>query len=156
MDDRNISIITESTNKLWIQSKSNAVPVELDKHDLEEALAQVIPWERRSNPPESPLNLIIPAYGAFWRMVLSGVLQVAFVKAASSPTWRSVLARLLAKNTLTFRIELVKGPVLSAVSVDLIVMEALRLCPTVKRVYRHFHVDNEAGPVNVAAGIKPC
>lgn len=86
MDDRNISIITESTNNLWIQSKGNAVPVELDKHDLEEALAQVIPRERRSNPRENPLNLIIPAYRAIWRVVLSGVLQVAFVKAASSPT----------------------------------------------------------------------
>lgn len=49
-----------------------------------------------------------------------------------------------------------KGPVLSAVSVDLIVMEELRLYPTVKPVYRHFHVDNEAGPVNVAADIEAC
>ena len=81
---------------------------------------------------------------------------MTFVKAASSPAWRSVLAQFLTNPTTEARTKIVHGPEASAVSVDLIVMEALRLYPTVKCVYRQFHMDNETGPVDVAADIEAC
>lgn len=80
LDDGNILTITERINGLWIQAKDTGKPKESDKHELEEALAQVIPQVKRSNPHENPLNLIIPAYETLWRVVLSGFLQVTFVK----------------------------------------------------------------------------
>lgn len=74
LDESNVSIITESINSLWIQSKGNAAPVESDKHELNEALAQVLPEMELSNPHKNPLNLIIPAYESLWRVVLSGFI----------------------------------------------------------------------------------
>lgn len=73
-----------------------------------------------------------------------------------SPTLRSVLAQFLANPTTTARKELVHSPETSTVSVDLIVKEALRLYPSVKSVYRQFHMDNRAGSENVAADIETC
>lgn len=156
LDEKNISIITESINSLWIQSKGNALPAESDKRKLAEALTQVLPEMELSSPRENPLNLIIPAYESLWRVVLSGSIQVTFVKAPSSSAWRSVLAQFLADPTTKARMKPVHHPEASTVSVDHIVMEVLRLYPTVKRVYRQFHMDNEAGPVDVAADIEAC
>ena len=155
LDDGNISTITERINSLWIQSKNTETPVESDKLDLQEALARVIPQMKRSNARENPLNLILPAYETLWRVVLSGFLQVTFVKGVD-PTLRSVLAQFLANPTITVRRGLVRGPEASTVSVDLIVKEALRLYPSVKRVYRQFHMDNGAGPEDVAADVESC
>lgn len=155
LDDRKISNITEGINNLWIQSKGIGMPVESDKHDLQEALAQVIPQMERSIPCKNPLNLILPAYETLWRVVLSGFLQVTFVD-GGSPILRSVLARFLANPTITARKEPVHGPEASGVSVDLIVKEALRLYPSVKRVYRQFHMKNRERPENIAADIEAC
>ena len=155
LDDWNISTITESINSLWIQSKGTGTPTKSDKHDLQEALAKAIPQEKLSSPHENPLNLILPAYETLWRVVLSGFLQVTFVQGVS-PTLRSVLANFLANPTTTARKELVHSPEASAISVDLIVKEALRLYPSVKRVYRQFHMDNRPGPEEVAADIETC
>ena len=155
LDDGNISTITENINKLWIQSKETGMPEESDKKDLQEALAQVIPQKKWSSPPDNPLNLILPAYETLWRVVLSGFLQVTFVEGVP-PMLRSVLVQFLANPTSTNRKKLVHSPEASAVSVDLIVKEALRLYPSVKSVYRQFHMDNRAGPENVAADIETC
>lgn len=113
-------------------------------------LAQLIPQE-----DDSPLNLIMPAYETLWRVVLSGFLQVTFVEGVD-PTLRSVLARFLANPILTGMKERGHDPEASAVSADQIAKEALRLYPSVKRVYRQFRMDNRAGPENVAADIESC
>lgn len=155
LDDRKISNITEGINNLWIQSKGTGMPVESDKHELQEALAQVIPQMERSIPCKSPLNLILPAYETLWRVVLSGFLQVTFVHGVS-PILKSVLARFLANPTITARTERVHDPETSTVSVDLIVKEALRLYPSVKRVYRQFHMEKRERPENIAADIEAC
>ena len=151
MDEGHISTITESINKLWIQSKGTGTPVESDKHDLNEALAQVI----HPKPGENPMNLILPAYETLWRVVLSGFLQVTFVNGVS-PTLRSVLAQFLTDPTITARKKTVTDTGGSAVSVDFIAREALRLYPSVKRVYREFDMSNEKGPQKVAADIETC
>ena len=156
LDDSNILIISESINSLWIQSKGNTAPAESDKHELDEALTQVLPEMELSSPRKNPLNLIIPAYESLWRVVLSGSIQVTFVNSASSSAWRSALAQFLANPTAKARMKPLQDPEASAVSVDHVVMEALRLYPTVKRVYRQFHMENEAGPVDVAADIETC
>ena len=152
MDEGDISTSAESINNLWIQSKGTAPIEESDKRVLQEALGRVIPEMKHSNPPENPMNLIMPAYETLWRVVLSGFLQVTFVK-GGSPTWRAVLARFLANPSKKV---LQHDPETSRLSVDLIVKEALRLYPSVKRVFRRFHMDNEAEAEDVAADIETC
>ena len=154
MDDGKISTITELINSLWIQSKGTGMRVESDKQDLHKALIQLNSQFNPSNPRENPLNLILPAYETLWRVVLSGFLQVNFVGGVS-PTSSLVLKQFLANPTISSRkLELGQGA--SAVSVDLVVKETLRLYPSVKRVYRRFNMDSAAGPENVAADIEAC
>ena len=150
LNNRRIPIITEKINKLWIDSKDNEQPSQSDKRILQEALAEECPGMTSSS--DNPLNLIIPAYETLWRVVLSGFLHVNFVK-GGSPTLSSVLAKFLANPTTSSRKAHLDD---FQVSVDHIVMEALRLYPSVKRVYRKFHMDNRPGPEDVAADIEAC
>ena len=159
LDEDIISTITTSINSLWIQSKGKGAPAESDKDALHEALAQVLPnlpWStNRGNRRDNPLNLIIPAYEAMWRVVLSGFIHVTFVKPAS-PMLKSVLAQFLANPTKAARHESLSDREASALSVDHIVMEIQRLYPSVKRVYRQFLMDNKPAPEDVAADIETC
>lgn len=69
------------------------------------------------------------------------------------PILRLVLSRFLASPTKVIK-EFLHGPEASAVSVNLIVMEAVRQYPLVNRVNRH--IDNRAGPEDTAAEIEAC
>ena len=166
MDDESISTITGKINSLWIQSKERKTPAESDKYDLEKALAKdkddlqnalakVIPNWDRLNRRENPLNLVLPAYETLWRVVLSGFLQVTFVEGVDRGL-RSILARFLAKPTVAAKNNSVHGRKIPTVSVDHIVQEALRLYPSVKRVYRQFYMVNKTGPEDVAADVESC
>ena len=153
--DRDILIITESINSLWIQSKGTGAPLGSDKNDLQQALVRIDVQEKPSIGDKSPLNLILPAYETLWRVVLSGFLQVTFVKGVS-PTLRSVLASFLLNPTAANRKQRGHGGEASAVSVDHIVKEALRLYPSVKRVKRQVHMNNATEPEDVEADIEAC
>lgn len=160
MDNHSIRTITESINTLWISNKKKEVPSEAGKLNLKKALAVLFPemnlleTERVDNS-KNPLNLIIPGYETLWRVILSGFIQVAFVKGASAP-WRLVLARFLANPTVAARKEPAQDSEAPAVSVDYIVQEALRLYPSVKRVYRQLNMKEHRGLQNVAANIEAC
>ena len=166
MDGESISTIAKKINSLWIESKARKTPAKSDKHkveqalaeiknDLQNALANVIPrWDgndRRENPP----NLILRAYETLWRVVLSGFLQVTFVKGVH-PGFRSILAQFLANPTVAAKDKIAHGAEEPEVCVGHIVAEALRLCPSVKRVYRQFRLDNKTGPEDVAADVQSC
>ena len=152
LDKENIVTITESINTLWIQSKDKS-PSETDKDTLHEALKQLFPEWHSSNKRENPLNLIIPSYETLWRVVLSGFLQVTFVRGAS-PTWKLALERFLANSTIAARKEFDQDSEGRRVSVDNLVKETLRLYPSVKRVYRRLNMDNKSEPENVEADIE--
>ncbi|KAM0805620.1 hypothetical protein BDR22DRAFT_884600 [Usnea florida] len=153
MDDESISTIAEKINSLWIESKGRKAPAKSDKRDLQNALAKVIPkWDGKDRR-ENPLNLILPAYETLWRVVLSGFLQVTFVKGVH-PGLRSILAQFLANPTVAAKDRI--GAEEPKVCVGNIVAEALRLYPSVKRVYRQFRMDNKAGPEDVAADVESC
>ena len=154
-DNEIILTITKSINILWIQSKGTGQPSDADKCTLQNALATLFPEMKGSDKRQNPLNLIIPAYETLWRVVLSGFLQMTFVRGAF-PTWRLALAKFLANPTVAARKEPIHGSEATAVSVDHIVKEALRLYPSVKRVYRQFNMDNRPKPVDVAADIEAC
>ena len=153
LEDSSILAMTKVINSLWIQSKGAGQPKEADKKILSQALAKVLPEMKWSSPHENPLNLIIPAYEALWRVVLSGFIQVTFVKGVT-PAFRSVLAEFLKNPTVIAMRKPVSHAEASAISVDDIVRETLRMYPSVKRVYRRFHMDNRSGPEDVAADIE--
>ena len=166
MDVESISTIAEKINSLWIESKGRKTPANSDMHDTEEelaknkvvlqnALAKVIPGWDGKNRRENPLNLILPAYETLWRVVLSGFLHVTFVE-RGHPGLRAVLAKFLAEPTVEVKNNTVHPEGIPPVSVDHIVSEALRLYPSVKRVYRQFRMDNKAGPEDVAADVERC
>ena len=162
MDVESISTIAEKINSLWIQSKGSKTPAKSDKHDIEEALAKVVPKLGPRKGHENPLNLILPAYETLWRVVLSGFLHVSFVEGGHSG-WRAILGKFLAEPTVAVKNATVAvksnslhSEGMTSVSVDHIVAEALRLYPSVKRVYRQFRMDNKAGPEDVAADVERC
>ena len=166
MDIESISTIAEKINSLWIESKGRKTPAKSDKHDIEKALAEdkknlqnalakVIPGWDGKNRCKNPLNLILPAYETLWRVVLSGFLHVTFVERGNTE-WRAILAKFLAEPTVAVKNHSVHSEEKRPVSVDHIVSEALRLYPSVKRVYRQFRMDNKAGPEDVAADVESC
>ena len=104
---------------------------------------------------ENPLNLILPAYETLSRVVLLGFLQVTFVKGVH-PGLRSILAQFLANPTVAAKDKIAHGAEEPEVCVGHIVAEALRLYPSVKRVYRQFRMDTKAGPEDVAADVESC
>ena len=166
MDVESISTIAEKINSLWIQSKGRETPAKSDKQKIEEALAEdkndlqnalanVIPRWDRVNRHKNSLNLILPAYETLWRVVLSGFLHVSFVEGGHLE-WRAILAKFLAEPTVAAKNDTVHNEGIPKVSVDHIVAEALRLYPSVKRVYRQFRMDNKTGPEDVAADVEKC
>lgn len=153
VDEETIFAVTTAINELWKQSKTSDPQSEPDKIKLRSALRNIFP-NMDSNQKKNPLNLIIPAYETTWRVVLSCFIEVAFVKTAL-PAWKPLLLHYLAnpsKHTLEER----SNSDGAAVSVAFIVKEALRLYPTVKRVYRQFHMKTKETPELVAADVEAC
>ena len=143
----------------WPPVKSDKHDIEKalakDKDDLQNALAKVIPDWDHSDLHKNPLNLILPAYETFWRVILSGFLQVTFVK-GGHPGLRSIVAQFLANPTIAAKDKTAHVEEFPEVCVGHIVAEALRLYPSVKRVHRQFRMDNRAGPEDVAADVESC
>lgn len=155
MDDDTIFTITDSINTLWIQSKGKRVPSEADKSALRKALAKFSLDMDPEKKHENSLNLIIPSYETLWRVVLSGFLQVTFVRGAS-PTWTSALEQFFVSPTIAARKKFFQDPEGVQVSVDHLVKETLRLYPSVKRVYRQLHMDDKFRSEEVAADVEAC
>ena len=168
MDVESISIIAEKINSLWIQSKGKKTPAKSDKHDIEKALAkdkdelqnalaEVIPGWDHEDRSKNPLNLILPAYETLWRVVLSGFLHVTFVE-GGHPELSAILANFLAEPTVAVKNDTVQTEGMRPISVDYIVSEALRLYPSVMRVYRQFQfrMDNKTRSEDVAADVESC
>ena len=155
MDDETILTITDSINTLWIQSKGTGVPSEADKNTLRNALEKFSLKMDSEHKHENSLNLIIPSYETLWRVVLSGFLQVTFVRGAS-PTWTLALENFFKNPTIAARKDLFQDPEGVSVSVDHLVKETLRLYPSVKRVYRRLHMDDKPEPEEVAADVEAC
>ena len=155
LDNGTILTITDSINTLWIHSKGTRVPSEADRSTLRNALEKFSLKMDPENKHENSLNLIIPSYETLWRVVLSGFLQVTFVRGAS-PTWTLALENFFKNPTIAARKEPFQDPEGIQVSVDHLVKETLRLYPSVKRVYRQLHMDDKPEPEEVAADVEAC
>ncbi len=109
----------------------------------------------------NPLNYIVPAYEALWRVVLRCFLEVGFRQFDDRDEWISVLDKFLANPILTTFKESSSSPTTpSGISAECLINEALRLYPPTRRIYRHFEIVSEDSkkPVleRVAADIEEC
>ena len=136
LDTETAVIIANSINNLWIESKKHHPSqeiVDLLQRELEEALVEILP-RNPLTPKETPMNLILPAYETLWRVVLRCFLEVTF-RPDAEPEWRQALVRFLEDPRSKFGI---RHPKADEASVEDIVLEALRLYPPTRRVYRTF------------------
>ena len=153
LDESNVSTAAGCINELWIQSKKNPIveeSVAVETSRLQEALHIISPGFDFS-PDETPLNLILPAYETLWRVVIRCFIEVSFLNKDSTQEWREVLQRFLDDPTDSTIKEHMVG---KDVSVEFIVLEALRLYPPTRRVYREFKFKDEENSKTVAADIE--
>jgi Cytochrome P450 len=123
-------IIAEKINILWMASKETP-PRDVSSHKviLESKLGKIFPGSSQT-PRDNPLNLILPAYETMWRIVLRCFLEVF-----DQTSWQENLLAFSVTPTMRSFREPSAPP--SAVSVQNIVWESLRLYPPTQRVYRH-------------------
>ena len=156
LEDSVIAALARNINELWIQSKESCAsgkkiqPLQLA---TEKALIAVFP-DGKLTSRETPMNLILPAYETLWRVLLRCFLEVSFRNRMADLAWRPVLTNFLAKPTYAqFEAD---SSELNSVSISFIVLEALRLYPPTRRVYRTFQLAGSLKKETIAADIEHC
>lgn len=151
MDDKSIEEITSSINNLWVESKTSVESSAPTEKKLRQALARFFPNAEFSGKG-NPLNFILPAYETLWRVVLSGFIEVVFREGAL-PKWKLELARFIEDPA---REKMKLASCATSVPVEFIIMEALRLYPSTKSVYREFQMETKRTTEIVIADIEKC
>ena len=144
-DISDIEKVTKLINTLWLASKSCGSNPEHDRSLLETSLSQIIPLYEHP-PVDNPMNLILPAYETMWRVVLRCWLEVSFRGGSGDPDLQTVLEGYSAHPTFSnFDDQNVFG-----ISCKWIAMEALRLYPPTRRIYR-MTIDKRTGDTKIEA-----
>jgi hypothetical protein len=157
-NDDMVSSLAWVINALWIESKllhpDKKRMVSLQRN-LRDALVSLFPTDSLK-PRDTPMNLIIPAYETLWRVVLQCFVEVAFRHPSSEAAWRAVLAAYVAKPTAAqFSLQHSPSPGETAsISAQFLAMEALRLYPPTRRIYRTLRLSSSPALVEVAADIE--
>ena len=130
-DSSEIENVTKLINSLWLTSKHSNSKLDRDRSLLETSLSHIV--SQYEHPPEdNPLNVILPAYETMWRVVLRCWLEVSFRGGSGKTNLKSVLADYSTHPTASnFDDQSISG-----ISCRWIVMEALRLYPPTRRIYR--------------------
>ena len=156
LEDNVISALARNINELWIQSKKSCASrkkIQPLRLATEKALIAIFP-HGKFTLRETPMNFILPAYETLWRVVLRCFLEVSFRNRMADLAWRPVLTKFLAKPTYAqFEADSCE---LNSVSVSFIVLEALRLYPPTRRVYRTFQLAGSLKKETIAADIEHC
>ncbi|KAF2839284.1 hypothetical protein M501DRAFT_914608, partial [Patellaria atrata CBS 101060] len=146
VNDISVSIVAKEINRIWLASKE---PETLEnwvaQGDIHQALRNILPNLNPLLDRQNPMNLILPAYETLWRVVLRCFIEVVSRDSPNKEIWRSILRNFLREPT---RANLLRKE--DNVSAQWIAMEALRLYPPTRRVYRHFlHRPYHAEYINV-------
>ncbi|OOF91490.1 hypothetical protein ASPCADRAFT_399852 [Aspergillus carbonarius ITEM 5010] len=100
----------------------------------------------------NPLNFILPGYETTWRVVLRLFLEI---RRARNQDWIDTMVWYAMEPTKINYLDKSRG-----VSVENLVLEALRLYPPTRRIHRTFHFENEkkntVDEVSYAADIEAC
>ena len=151
MTDEMMVDMAQLINRQWISSKTEEDGSALGLRHFRPMLEELDLYSE--HPEENPLNILLPAYETLWRVVLGCTIKVVFRPSANAE-WRDVLkkfGRTPEKQEFTRR-----GTGVDGVSAEMLVKEALRLCPPTRRIYRQYKVPSKAQPEVVAADIEAC
>lgn len=159
LDDEAVSSLAWTINAIWILSKNlcpNQEQLKFHQDNLSKDLKSLLPSYSFTCPKDTPMNFIIPAYETLWRVVLLGFIEIAFRHPSSTDLWRSALAKYMAQPTSQqFSKPRAEPPEeMPSISAKDLAMEALRLYPPTKRVYRTFQYRTCPELVTVAADIE--
>ncbi|TVY87916.1 putative cytochrome P450 [Lachnellula willkommii] len=130
--DTDVEYIATTINDLWVASKcSKNKQLLLDKKNI--FLGRLETILDRNNVGKNPLNIILPAYETLWRVVLRCFLEIRFRSSNHDRrAWTKLLSDFLSDPTqANFAARL-----RDQVSIKDITLEALRLYPPTRRIYR--------------------
>ena len=149
LEFRILEQVADIINRLWILSKSEGVSSTsrslLDQ--LNKFLMQLLPEAQ-----DYPLNIILPSFETMWRVVIRGIMELRF---RDYDTWQSHYQGMI-KNILIDPSQqmMKKSDSRSAVSIENIVNEILRLYPPTRRIYRAVSAAHGCPPAIVGVDVE--
>ncbi|TVY17847.1 Cytochrome P450 [Lachnellula arida] len=130
--DIDVEYIAATINDLWVASKCSYDQQLLHdrKTEFHRRLETILDCDIAA---DNPLNIILPAYETLWRVVFRCFLEIRFRPSFDDRcAWTKLFSKLLSDPTQS-NFEARPG---SQASVKDIVLEALRLYPPTRRIYR--------------------
>ncbi|KPI35375.1 uncharacterized protein AB675_9954 [Cyphellophora attinorum] len=110
-----VTTLAKKINDLWLQSKSEHLPLWKDQTDVHELL-QDITSQDPLDPKENPMNFILPAYETMWRVVFRGLLEINLRRETDDAE--------MGGGKPYFTVDVIK--------------EVFRLYPPTRRIYRQY------------------
>ncbi|PYH66989.1 cytochrome P450 [Aspergillus vadensis CBS 113365] len=139
-------------NESWIITKGPDTLSFQDNEQLRDCVTAFFPSSDQFQPDENPLNVILPGYETSWRVALRMFLEI---RRAQNEVWvDKMVSFALHPTKVQFQDDGGGG-----ISVEAMVLEALRLYPPTRRIRRTFRFDdgrNGAVDETFAADIEAC
>ncbi|PWY71793.1 hypothetical protein BO94DRAFT_608432 [Aspergillus sclerotioniger CBS 115572] len=141
-------------NQAWMFAKEESGLIRFNHNDiLRDNITAFFPAYDFMQGTDNPLNFILPGYETTWRVVIRLFLEI---RRARNQDWIDTMALYALEPTKINFLDKTRG----GVSVENLVMEALRLYPPTRRIHRTFHFDNEkkstVDEVSYSADIEAC
>ncbi|KAF1350220.1 hypothetical protein BDV97DRAFT_369684 [Delphinella strobiligena] len=152
-DDQRIYKLASEVNRQWIWSKKGDMSTGSRLPNIKRTLGELLPeWKEAGFPAaKNPLNLLLPGYETTWRVVLRGLIEVAFRDIEMAGLYETVLKAFFDDPTQEQLYNVrskESGSGYRTMSASTIAKEALRLYPPTRRIYRRYE---SAGGVTVNA-----
>jgi hypothetical protein len=132
-----ITTLAKKINDLWLQSKSENVPLWKDQTDMLKLLRDVT-GQDPLDPKDNPMNFILPAYETMWRVVFRGLLEINFRRGghdAKMQVWKALLGRFFEDQRAIHWLQ--PDNVFELSTID-VIKEVFRLYPPTRRIYRQY------------------
>jgi hypothetical protein len=144
--------LVKGIQNAWVAFESSSPIIPFDNNpDLANSLRELFPNIDLSDPKRNPMNFILPAFEPLWKIVLRMFIEVRFRSGNDHPAWMAVLCAFTYEPTmekfLQYPYDLSQNPAYQVtdelkgdtnVSVNSLVLEALRLFPPMPRIHRTF------------------
>lgn len=169
-NDQDILDLGQQINKAWIQSKKGTRAgsdstgmLNFEHNEPLKASLKAVFLQAGHEP--NPLNFLLPSFETMWRVVLRILLELKFQSGCENPQWAKAIMTFCQDGTKTeFERRLVRADLTTTSVMESdsqpnqsetpsardIVMEALRLYPPTRRIYRAYWWDDP--PVSDKSG----
>ncbi|GLA86434.1 hypothetical protein AtubIFM56815_010699 [Aspergillus tubingensis] len=138
-------------NESWILAKGTDALSFHENEELRECVTAFFPSSDQFQPDENPLNVVLPGYESSWRVVLRMFLEI---RRAQNEIWVDKMVSFALHPT---KVQFQGDD--DGISVEAMVLEALRLYPPTRRIRRTFRFEdgrNGAVDETFAADIEAC